>query len=118
MVVKFVNTSVLVRKFAPYLLFVAIAVGCLWGWQTYAQQRGAGAGRAERLATSPESILADGDLDVSFNTTDRPGTVPAGVSRIQFPNGAANSATGSNAASESPVFVGQQSDGRLVGVLN
>ncbi len=62
-------------------------------------------------------LAADGDLDATFITTDRPGSVPAGVSRIQFPNGAANSAAGSDAGSESPAFVGMQSDGRSVAVL-
>src|SRR5438105_3446487 len=83
-----------------------IGVAIMWGWQTSAQRRRPLPVKPESVVTvEPNSPQADGDLDATFITTDRPGSVPAGVSRIQFPNGAANSGAGSDAGSESPVFV-------------
>src|SRR4051794_38994611 len=57
---------------------------------------------------------ADGDLDPTFTTTDRPGTVDPGVSRIFFPGNSANDAGSSDARFDTASFVGLQSDGRMI----
>ncbi len=85
-------------------------------WETSAQDRygddsPAGTTNKESIMMSP---VAPGDLDGTFLTRNRSGTIPAGVSRIYFPNDPANNAASSTAANDFARFAGMQSTGQII----